>query len=432
MVIGKSVYLLRALTLILVSLMALTAVCVRPIEAQYQSVFTIAADGSINPSTAPIKQAGETYILTSDLARTIALQRNNTIFDGNGYTLSGSVNLNSVENVTVKNLNITGSAFGINLENTTNVTVANNTITETGKNVILPGPPVSMGNPTAGIFIYKGSSNIITGNNLMDNICGMVFLETSHNLIVENNVTGSHSVALDFYESSYNRIYHNSFINNTNIVEDDSFGFSGELSQNVWDNGFPSGGNYWSDYLTRYPKAAEIDSSGIGNTSYFVKPFNLVEPSTTMSSQARSYWYKQNELYKKNTDRYPLMKPFNEFYILTITPPRISLLSPLEETYDESNVSLVFTIDKTANWTGYSLDGHENVTINGNDTITNIPNGSHSITIYANDTFGNMATTTISFTISKPEPFPTTSAIAVSAATVAVMGLLVYLKKRKR
>jgi len=35
-----------------------------------------------------------------------------------------------------------------------------------------------------------------------------------------------------------------------------------------WDNGYPSGGNYWSDYLEKYPLAEEIESSGIWNEPY--------------------------------------------------------------------------------------------------------------------------------------------------------------------
>jgi Kelch motif len=131
-------------------------------------------------------------------------------------------------------------------------------------------------------------------------------------------------------------------------------------------------------------------------------------------------------------------------YVLEHTPPKISLLSPMNQTYNESSVSLVFTVDKAANWTSFSLDGQQNVTITGNSTLTNgtvtsitisnMTNGLHHITVYANDTFGNMGTSDIgSFTIATGEPFPTTLLIGSVIAVVAVvgLGLLVYLKKRK-
>jgi hypothetical protein len=58
-------------------------------------------------------------------------------------------------------------------------------------------------------------------------------------------------------------------------------------STNVWDDGYPSGGNYWSDCRSRYPSAVENDGSGTWN-----KPYNIGSG---------------------NTDRYPLMAPFHTF-----------------------------------------------------------------------------------------------------------------------
>jgi len=43
---------------------------------------------------------------------------------------------------------------------------------------------------------------------------------------------------------------------------------------NFWDEGYPSGGNYWSDYEYRYPNAEELDGSGMWNTSYVIDENN--------------------------------------------------------------------------------------------------------------------------------------------------------------
>jgi hypothetical protein len=120
-------------------------------------------------------------------------------------------------------------------------------------------------------------------------------------------------------------------------------------------------------------------------------------------------------------------------YVLEHTPPKISVLSPLNQTYDNSNVSLVFTIDKAVNWTGYSLDGGKNVTTAGNCSIAGVSNGVHSVTVYGNDTFGNFASKTVTFTIAKLEPLPTAFVAAVSVAAAAVVGvaIVIYLKKCK-
>jgi hypothetical protein len=128
------------------------------------------------------------------------------------------------------------------------------------------------------------------------------------------------------------------------------------------------------------------------------------------------------------------------FTIDTISPPppEISILEPLSQTYDDSSVSLVFTMNMPVNWTGYpvkwmgySLDGQDNVTVTGNTTITELPNGAHNVTVYARNAFGNTgASETLYFTIAKP--FPATIVVA-SSVTVAVSGavLLFYFKKRK-
>jgi hypothetical protein len=121
-------------------------------------------------------------------------------------------------------------------------------------------------------------------------------------------------------------------------------------------------------------------------------------------------------------------------YVLQTTPPRISVQSPLNEAYNESSLSLVFTVDKSISWISYSLDGKTNLTINGNITLTDLSNGQHNLTVYANDTYGNIgASEVFSFTTAKPESFPTLPAVAVSvfAVVVVVAGLLVYFKKHK-
>ena len=116
-----------------------------------------------------------------------------------------------------------------------------------------------------------------------------------------------------------------------------------------------------------------------------------------------------------------------------ITPPEVSIISPANKQYNTTNLSLIFTVDKPVNWTGYSLDGKENVTITGNTTLTGLSSGEHYLTVYANDSFGNTgASQTITFTIPS-EPFPTTW-IAAVVAIIAIGGaaLLVYFIKVKK
>jgi parallel beta-helix repeat protein len=291
-------------TLILIGLMTLGSVCIQPIKADYQGSITINADGSISPSTAPIQQTGDTYTLTGDVVGSISVLRSNMTFDGNGYSIIGlslghgpgglSVGCNyyssppmltGASNVTVKNLIIKDSVFGILLSNASHTIVVNNTITGTGNGYL------SMDQETAGIYVSGGNSNTIMRNTLSNNYNGMLFVRTTNNLIVANSITncsnsyGFSAFGILFWEASNNTIYHNNFINNTGQA------YSGitiaaagvaPLAKNNWDNGYA--GNYWSDYQTKYPNVTEVDASGIGDTPYVIDAANV--------------------------DNYPLMEPF--------------------------------------------------------------------------------------------------------------------------
>jgi parallel beta-helix repeat protein len=120
--------------------------------------------------------------------------------------------------------------------------------------------------PSEGIYTQGLSSdNVIAGNTIINSssIWGGIFIDSSGNTITDNNIISNYvSISL---QSSGNKIYHNNFINNTSPVWCISVG-------NVWDNDYPSGGNYWSDYtgvdLHSGPFQNETGSDGIGDASY--------------------------------------------------------------------------------------------------------------------------------------------------------------------
>jgi hypothetical protein len=109
-------------------------------------------------------------------------------------------------------------------------------------------------------------------------------------------------------------------------------------------------------------------------------------------------------------------------------------LLPPNSSFSTSVVKLNFTVDQSVSQVEYSLDGRENMAINGNTTLTDLANGYHNVTVYATDEAGNTgASETIYFSVEVPEPFPISTIAAVSVAIIAVTGagLLVYFKKRK-
>ena len=129
--------------------------------------------------------------------------------------------------------------------------------------------------------------------------------------------------------------------------------------------------------------------------------------------------------------------------IVDTTPPKVSILSLENKTYSIASIQLNFTTNEPISQSTYSLDGQENVTVNANTTLTDLPNGGHNITVYATDEAGNVGVSQTSYfevDVQVPslaplpieEPFPTALVMAsVITVTVVVIGLLVYFKKRK-
>jgi parallel beta-helix repeat protein len=120
----------------------------------------------------------------------------------------------------------------------------------------------------------------LSGNNVTNSVEGIWLDSSSGNTLSGNNVTANNVDGIYLSSSSNNTIYHNNFNNTNQIYSYDS--------TNVWDN--RSMGNYWSDYLTKYPNATQVDSSGVWNTPYVIDA--------------------------NNTDRYPLTHP----YVIAASP----------------------------------------------------------------------------------------------------------------
>jgi hypothetical protein len=123
-------------------------------------------------------------------------------------------------------------------------------------------------------------------------------------------------------------------------------------------------------------------------------------------------------------------------FTVDTTPPSVSVSSLENNTQYAPDVALNFTVNEAVTQIKYSLDGQENVTINGNTTLPQLSYGAHNVIVYATDVAGNTgASETIYFSVAEEtKPFPTELAITAFGASVAVVGvgLLVYFKRRKR
>jgi len=72
-----------------------------------------------------------------------------------------------------------------------------------------------------------------------------------------------------------------------------------------------------------------------------------------------------------------------------IAPPEITILSPQNRNYENSDILLDFSISEPVGWIGYSLDLENNITINDSITLYGLTDGPHIITLYATDSSGN-------------------------------------------
>jgi parallel beta-helix repeat protein len=252
-----------ALTLILMlSVSIFYGLSIHSVEADVTATIYIRADGSVDPVGAPIQRDGDIYTLTGD-ADGIWVYRSNMTLDGNGHTLLQTLGLQTVTNVTIKNfiIIIDNAMCNIFLDSCSNVTIFNNTVSSFPEL-----EPLSLG-----IGVWGGTSNVIAGNRIVDNVYGIAFeFGTSNNRVFGNNITGNFR-SLRIYASQNNSIYHNNFDNNTVNV---FIGGApvGTSIINTFDNG--TTGNYWSDYEDRYPNAAELNDAGIWNTPYVIDEHN--------------------------------------------------------------------------------------------------------------------------------------------------------------
>jgi parallel beta-helix repeat protein len=249
-------------------LVALT-VCLPLIVAGIRSAsastsISILADGEINPATAPISTLDNiTYVFTGNINVPISIERSGITLDGKMYMLKGTgsgngITLAHIEGVTIKNIDISGFSNGIQFSGSSNNTIEGNLI---HSNI-------------GGIALYSSSNNEIFRNAVYSNTVGGLNLEdeSTANVVTENNITSNGHWGIYCDSSSNNYFYHNIFLSNP--IQ------AGMFTQSVdtWDDGYPSGGNYWSDYngTDQYsgPYQNVTGRDGIGDTPYIIDSSN--------------------------------------------------------------------------------------------------------------------------------------------------------------
>jgi parallel beta-helix repeat protein len=250
-------------------------VTIPELSTETENTIFIRVDGSVE-GTDKIQRMVDIYTFTDDIYGSINVERDNVVLNGAGYILQGDgsengVILADVSNTTVKSLKLSSFNIGILVMGSNNNKILENKITHSFRGLDLTA---SENNSVSKNYIANNNDGIALENmynNIFDNAItnnsgvGIFLNGAGYNSITGNNITNNGRGIL--VHICYNNvIYHNNFVNNGNHVETDD-------SNDIWDNG--AEGNYWSDYLTKYPNATEVGNSGIGNTPYVVEAHNI-------------------------------------------------------------------------------------------------------------------------------------------------------------
>lgn len=304
----KRIILLTALTL---TLILSCVIQTQFVKAQPPSPIYIRADGSVDPATAPIQIVGNVYKVTANIYNTsLIVERNNIVLDGQGFTLQGTGPLNNQEainltctGVTVKNFHINGWQAGV-LGNFDNNKIANNDFTNNHFDIAIYANNYQITQNYLSYVRIQGNNIDISQNEIRTRSYTAFWISSSSGIIIEANDITFTSETTSFIgaDNANIQVYHNNFLNPQDLQEN-----KGQCLLLIlpyvnatnfpWDNGYPSGGNYWNDYTLRF-SVSEIDNSGgIGNTTYVSATNHDV------------------------VDRYPLLSPYNVSVPIMPTPP---------------------------------------------------------------------------------------------------------------
>ena len=250
---------------------------------------------------------------------------NNTIWENQIYnnTKFGIyIFLNSNNNIIASNQIYNNTYHGIRVSSSSN----SNTI---NSNHIYNNPN--------GTYVDVSDNNNIIGNQIYNNTdCGICLYDSSNNNIIRNQIHNNTNRGINICNpnSKNSLVYHNDFIDNTAYDEGD----------NAWDDGYPSGGNYWNDFDEPSEDAYDNNSDGIVDS-----PYNIPGLS--------------------NQDLYPLTGPWGE------RPNQPTLIQPSNGATDVSTsptlkVTVTDPNDDTMSVSFYSSTGG-----NIGSTVTGVSSG---------------------------------------------------------
>lgn len=240
----------------------------------------------------------------------------------------------------------------------------------TASNIYISGFTIQHG--YCGIYLDHASNISLIRNIITDNMeYGIYFDWSANGILIENTICNNWMGILLWY-SSGNTIYHNNFNNTIQVYA--------EASINVWDSGYPIGGNYWSSYAGTDkfsgPSQNIAGSDGIGDTPYIID--------------------------SENIDKYPLMKPYSQHDIgITNVIPSKTVIQQGEKLYINITTLNYGIYTENFNITVYAneikiqtqtlmLPSRTSITVTFTWDTANIPKGIYIIRAYATPVQGEI------------------------------------------
>ena len=322
----------------------------------------IRADGSIDPSDAPVDVHGTIYTLTGDIqcprgSYCIYIERSGILLDGYGYTIEGwnpqdepsvsgnGIYVGEVSNVEIRNIIIEDCVSGIQAQIASQVSIHNTTINgllkpESGEETV--GISLSqcddvnvernqLVNSYMGILIQY-SNCTVANNRILDNHGAGVYLEAS-GITVISNIIARNDLGIEILGSN-NLIKANDILSNKRIglflgdsrnnilVENNIAGHNNTNSYGVQMNPYDSSNTFYhNDFANNYVHAEGGDLATIANvwdngyqsggnywdTYHGVDNYSGLYQNETGRDGIGDISY---QITQANIDRYPLMTPF--------------------------------------------------------------------------------------------------------------------------
>jgi len=382
--------------------------------------------------------------------------RNCYLHEASGYNgdwcWDSGLYLHSVQHGTIANNTVSSNDKGIILDSSASGnTIANNTVNSnsfSGIHLDLASGNIIVNNIVSlniwyGIVLdHFSNSNVVINNNVSLTVNYGIDLNTATGNIIANNTVSSNSnIGIYITASSSNTIYHNNIINNTIQAYD--------AGANQWDNGYPSGGNYWSDYagVDNFKGASQNipEFDGIGDTPYAFTSnqddYPLMMPwpfSSNVRNVDTGEYFETIQTAIDDTDTlngHTIEVSAGTYYEHVTVNKRLTINGAGREStiIDGSGVGNVVTI--TSNWvkmTGFNLthsagycSNTAGITLNGvanciinNTIVANNDLGIYLIASSNNNISGNTATSNIRIGILLANYFSQNNIIANNIATL--------------